>query len=83
MPCVHAGEYTTAALAWLESGGKADVQQLVKELVPARMADVRVDQRQGGATITGAPELPDSGARAPFGLPVLAPGPADIPTNGV
>lgn len=76
------GEFTTAALAWLESGGKADAQQLVKELVPARMADVRIDQRQGGAVITGAPELPTGGAGAPAGGPALAPGPADVPTNG-
>lgn len=80
--CVTAGEYTTAALAWLESGGKADAQQLVKELVPARMADVRIDQRQGGAAITGAPELSAEGAEAPDGGPALAPGAGGVPTNG-
>ncbi|KAL4443585.1 hypothetical protein ABPG75_011322 [Micractinium tetrahymenae] len=76
------GEFTTAALAWLESGGKADIQQLLKELVPARMAGVRIDQRQGGAAITGAQELPPGAAKAPAGGPQLAPAPAEAPTNG-
>lgn len=39
-----AGEYTAAALAWLESGGRADVAQLVQQLVPARMSEVTIQR---------------------------------------
>lgn len=45
LPCAPAaGEYTAAALAWLESGGRADLAQLQQQLVPARMSEVSIQR---------------------------------------
>lgn len=49
-PSLHAGEFTTASLAWLESRGKANLAQLVKQLVPARMAAVTIQRKPAGAS---------------------------------
>lgn len=35
-----AGDYTAAALAWLESGGEADLDALVKELTNPKLAEL-------------------------------------------
>lgn len=51
-----AGEFTGAALAWLESGGKADVDTLVKELVPAQPALLTIERLlEGGQAPLAAP----------------------------
>ncbi len=55
-----AGEFTGAALAWLESGGKADVATLVKELVPAQPALLTIERLQEGGQAPAA--APTSGA---------------------
>lgn len=56
----HAGEFTGAALAWLESGGKADVATLVKELVPAQPALLTIERLPEGGQAPAA--APTSGA---------------------
>jgi hypothetical protein len=63
-----AGEFTAASLAWLEKRGKANVKQLVKQLVPARPAYVTIYSRNAG--VLAIAEEADGSAAAP------APGPA-------
>jgi hypothetical protein len=79
-----AGEFTAASLAWLEKRGKANVKQLVKQLVPARPAYVKIYGRAAGALAiaegsddsVGAPALGPAAAEDDFLLPVLqAPAP--------
>ncbi|KAI7842763.1 hypothetical protein COHA_003511 [Chlorella ohadii] len=54
------GEFTGAALAWLESGGKADVATLFKELVPAQPALLTIERLPEGGQAPAA--APTSGA---------------------
>lgn len=57
VPTTPAGEFTGAALAWLESGGKADIAALLKELVPAQPSQLTIERRQAGAQALAPPPM--------------------------
>jgi hypothetical protein len=55
------GDFTTASLAWLEAGGKADLPTLLRELTVDRLAELTVG---GGEAFFGVASV-DAPAPAP------------------